>query len=315
MNASLTRSRAVALLAAAATLRPGPARAQAASVIRFATSPFADSYLMPTYADQMGFFKNAGLNVEMSGFPSAGAVATALAGNAVDVAHADPIVVANAFNHGVPWQFFAGGGLYSGDAPTTLLCVAPTSTIRTAKDLEGKQVGVVSLQSISSLGVKSWIESNGGDLANVKFFELPYGTMVPALNRGDLAAAFIAEPSLSQLKKDVRILASAYDAIAKSFFIVATFAPQTWLAANRALARKLAQVLNDTVRWANTHHSETAAIVAQATKLPIDIVRGMTRVKYAALDAKLMQPVLDAALKYKSIDKAVNANDIVAKGI
>jgi ABC-type nitrate/sulfonate/bicarbonate transport system substrate-binding protein len=307
-----SRSRAIALLGAAAAVRPRSAAAQSVTV-RLATSPFADSYLLPTYAFEMGFFKNAGLNVEISGFPSAGGVGTAVAGNAVDVGHADPIVVANAYNHGVPWQFFGGGGLYSGDAPTTLLCVAPNATIRTAKDLEGKQVGVVSLASISSLGVKSWLESNGADLANVKFFELNYATMVPGLNRGDLAAAFIAEPFLSQLRKDVRVLASAYDAIAKSFFIAATFAPQSWLAANAATARKLSAVLNDTVRWANTHHDETAAIVAKTTKLSLDVVKGMTRVKYAALDAKLLQPVLDAALKYKSIEKAVNANDIVAK--
>ena len=312
MKTSLTRARALALLAAAASVRPGSVRAQAAT-IRFGTSPFADSYLLPTYAAEMGFFKNAGLNVELAGFPSAGAVATALAGNAVDVAHADVIVVANAFNRGVPWQFFAGGGLYSGDAPTTLLCVAPNATVRTAKDLEGKSVGVVSLASISTLGVKSWIESNGADLANVKFFELPYATMVPALNRGDLGAAFIAEPFLTELRKDVRVLASAYDAIAKSFFISIMFAPQPWLAANAATARRLTQALNDTVRWANTHHDETAVIAARATKLSLDVVKTMTRVKYAALDAKLVQPVLDAALKYKSIEKAVNAADIVAK--
>lgn len=174
-------------------------------------------------------------------------------------------------------------------------------------------MGVVALASISSLGVKSWIESNGVPLSNVKFFEMPYATMVPALNRGDIAAAFIAEPFLSELRKEVRVLASAYDAIAKAFFIAATFAPQAWLSANAATARKLTQVLNDTVRWANTHHDETATIAAKATKLSIDVVRNMTRVKYAALDPRLLQPVLDTALKFKSIEKAVNAADIVAK--
>ena len=311
----MNRSRALALLASAAAFGPAPARAQAtpAPVIRFGTSPFADSYLVPTYAAELGFFKNAGLNVEIAPFPSAGAVATAMAGNAVDVAHADPIVVANAFNHGVPWQFFAGGGLYSGDAPTTVLCSALGGAVRTGKDLEGKAVGVVATASISSLGVKSWIESTGGDLAAVKFFELPYASMVPALNRGDIAAAFIAEPFFSQVKSSLRIVANAYDAIAKSFFIVATFSSQAWLSQNAATARRIAQVLNDTVRWANAHHTESAAIAAKATKLSEDVVRGMTRVRYATLDPKLLQPVLDAALKYKSIDKAVNANDIVAR--
>jgi ABC-type nitrate/sulfonate/bicarbonate transport system substrate-binding protein len=312
MSRTLSRARTLAFLGAGAAALPRGARAQAAT-IRFGTSPFADSYLLPTYAVEMGFFKNAGLNVELSPFASAGAVGIALAGNALDVGHSDVIVVANAFNHGVPWRLFAGGGIYAGDAPTTLLCAAQTGGVQSAKDLEGKQIGVVSLQSISSLGVKSWIESSGVSLANVKFFELPYATMVPALNRGDIAAAFIAEPFLSQLRKDVRVLASAYDAIAKSFFISAIFASQPWLTDNAATARKLVQVLNDTIRWANTHHDDTAVIAANATKLPLETVRHMTRVRYAALDAKLVQPVLDAAVKYKSIDKPVVAGDIIAK--
>jgi len=306
-----SRARMLALIGAATAL-PVSVRAQATTV-RFATSPLADSYLLPTYAVEMGFFKNAGLPVELFGFASAGAVGTALAGGAVDVAHADVIVVANAFNHGVPWQLFAGGGIYAGDAPTTLLCVAPNSPVHGAKDLEGKQIGVVSLASISSLGVKSWLESNGASLAKVKFYELTFATMVPALKRGDIDAAFIAEPVLSEVRGDVRVLASAYDAIAKSFFISATFSTPSWLAANQTTARKLMQVLNDTARWANGHHDETAAIVANATKLSIDVVRRMTRVRYAGLDASLVQPVLDAALRYKSIDKAVNAADIMAK--
>jgi NitT/TauT family transport system substrate-binding protein len=307
----LSRARFTALTAAA-MVAPRAVRAQAAT-IRFGTSPFADSYLIPNYAQEIGAYRNAGITVELIPFPSAGAVGTALAGGAIDAGHSDVIVVANAYNHGVPWQLFAGGGIYSSDAPTTLLCVAPNSPIRTAKDLEGKQVGVVSLASISSLGVRSWIESNGASLANVKFFELPFAAMVPGLTRGDLAAAFIAEPFLTQVRSDIRVLARAYDAIAKEFFISAMFASQAWLAANGATARKLAGALNETIRWANTHHDETAPLCATATKIPLDVVKRMTRVRYAALEPKLVQPVLDAAVRYKSIDKAVNASDIIAK--
>jgi ABC-type nitrate/sulfonate/bicarbonate transport system substrate-binding protein len=308
----LSRRNAIALLAAPLAVTPVPLRAQT-NVIRFASSPSADSYQLPYYAVELGFFRRAGLNVEMASFANAGTVATAVAGGAVDVAHADPIVVANAFNRGVPWAFFAGGGCYSTEAATTVLCAAQNGTIRTAKDLEGKAVGVVALASISALGVKSWIESNGADLSKVKFYELPYTTMVPGLNRGDLAAAFIAEPFFSQLKKDVRVLANAYDAIARTFLIAATFSTRAWLSQNAATARRITQVLDDTVKWANTHHDESAIVTAKSTGLSLDAVHAMTRVRYAELDPKLIQPVLDAALKYKGIERAVNAADIIAK--
>jgi NitT/TauT family transport system substrate-binding protein len=309
----LSRARALAALAAATAALPTRVRAQAVPVIRFGSSPLGETYQLPYYAREMGFFKAAGLNVEIQDFTTAGAIATALAGNALDVATVDPVAVANAYNRGVPWAFFAGGGAYSSDSPTTVLCVALNSTVRTAKQLEDHAVGVIALSSISALGVKAWIEANGADLSKIKLFELSYPTMVPALNRGDLAAAFIAEPFYSQIKKDVRPFANAYDGIAKNFLIAATFSTKTWLAQNAATAKRLAQVLDDTVAWANTHHDESAAIVSKGTKIPIETVRVMTRTRYATLSPTLLQPVLDAGVRYKSIEKAVSAVDLIAR--
>jgi NitT/TauT family transport system substrate-binding protein len=313
MAPSLTRARSLALIATAIAAVPRSANAQAVAPIRFASAPGADSYMLPFYAYEMGFFKKAGVTVEMHQFANAGTIATALAGNAVDVGHIDPIVVANAFNRGVDWTFFGGGGLYSGDAPTTVLCTLPNSPLRSAKDLEGKAVGVNALASISALGVKSWLESNGADLSKIKLFELPFGSMVPALTRGDLAAAFIAEPVLSQIKKDVRVMANAYDGIAKSFFICATFSSKAWLAQNTPVAHKIVQALEETTRWANTHRDDSAPILSKESGLSLEAVRATTRVRYADLDTKYIQPVLDAAYHYKAIEKPVSALDIIAK--
>ncbi len=38
----------------------------------------------------------------------------------------------------------------------------------------------------------------------------------------------------------------------------------------------------------------------------------MTRLQFGSLDPKLLQPVLDVAVRFKSIDKHVDAADIVA---
>jgi NitT/TauT family transport system substrate-binding protein len=310
MNAPLSRSRVLSLVAAGQVFRASAARAQAGT-IRLGSSTQGDSYFQAFYAVEAGFFQRAGLRVELTTFTTAGAIATALAGGALDVAWVDPILVANAFIHGVPWAFFAGGGLYSTDAPTTVLCGATNSPIRSGKDLEGKTLAVVSLNSISSLGVMAWIESTGGDLSKIKLFQTVYSTMVAALNRGDIAAAFIAEPVLSQVKKDVQVVSKAYDAIGKSFLINGAFSSRAWLAQNGPLARRFAQAISETTRWANTHHDETALIVSKDSGVPLEVVRGMTRVKYADLDVKLLQPVLDAASRYKAIEKPVSATDIV----
>lgn len=169
------------------------------------------------------------------------------------------------------------------------------------------------LASVSALGVRAWLEANGADLGQIKLVEMPYTAMIPALNRGDIATAFIAEPFFSQLKKDVRVWANAYDAIAKHFFITACFAPRAWIEHNRDTAARLAQAISETTFWANAHHDDTALIVSKYSKIPLEVVKAMNRVRYADLDGRLIQPVLDVAFKYKMIEKAVNAADITMR--
>ena len=174
----LSRLWALALVAAAAAI-PVRAAAQSAPVIRLASSTSGDGYSESFYGGEFGFFKNAGLNVELVDLPNTGAIAAAIAGRAVDVGFADLITIANGVNRGVPWTVIGGGALYTGDAPTTILCVAKDSPVRTARDLNGRSVGVVALASISTLGVRAWLDSNGADLTSVKLFELPFPTMLP----------------------------------------------------------------------------------------------------------------------------------------
>jgi len=295
--------------------RTRPASAQALTTIRFGGSPFGETYYLPYFASDLGFFARAGLQVEFSNFTGAGLIIQAALGNAIDVGQCDVLGAANVYNRGFPLAYFAGGGMYSSDGPTTMLCTLPDSPIRTAKDLEGGAIGVPVLASISGLGVKAWLTANGADLNQIKFYELTYATMVPAMQRKDIVAGLFGEPNLTQVQgdKSVRILARPYDAIAKTFFVAATFASRPWLSANPDLARRVAQALDDAARWANAHHTESAVTVAKGTGIPLDIVNRMTRVRFGLLDARYVQPVLDAALKYKQLQKSVSAGDIMAK--
>jgi NitT/TauT family transport system substrate-binding protein len=307
----MIRSRALALLAATpALLQPARAPAQTAGVRLGAA--INDSYAEPYYAADDGFFTRAGLDIEITTFPSAPAMITAAVGNAIDVGTADVIQVGNAYNHGVPLALFAGVGLYTHAAPTTYLCVAKDSPVRTARDLEGKTVAVVALTSISTITVREWLREGGADPNLIKFFEIPFSSMAPALIRGTTAAALIAEPFYSMSKADLRQLADTQQVIANSFYISALFASRDWLGRNAETARKLRDTLYATARWANAHQFETATILSKYTKLDVDRIRAMTRTRFAtSLDPRLMQPVLDFAFKNGALDKPIEAKALI----
>ena len=287
------------------------AGAQTAPAVRLGTG-LADSYAGPFYAADGGFFARAGLDVAVSILANTGAIAQAAVGNALDAGVADLITIAHAHLAGVPLVCFFGCGLYESAAPTTLALVAKNSPVRTPKDLEGQTVAVVALASISSLGMREWLRRGGADLSKVRIVEMPFPDMVPAMQRGQVAAALVAEPYVASTRADARVLGKAFDAIATSFYISAYFATSDWLAKNPDAARRLVAALAESARWANAHHDETAAILAKYTKMTPERIASMTRVAFAtSLAPRQMQPVLDVAYRYGQLDRQVNATEIM----
>lgn len=308
---AMTRGAALSL-AAAASLAPSVARAQASPrVIRICGFP-ADSYAEPYFAIEQGFLNKANIRLDINYLPNAGGIAQAVTANVIDVGMCDPMQVANPYLAGVPLAFFGASGLYSSDAPTTLFVVGTASRLQTAKDFEGKTIALIALASISSLAMREWLRQGGVDVSKVKLIELPFGAMVPGLERGTIDAALLAEPFLSMGRDKVRVLGKPFDAIAKNFYISSFFARREWLEKNRDLARDFLAGMYATAKWANVHHDESATILAKYSKLELARVESMTRVNYAtSFDPSGIQPVLDVALRFGQLPRPLRATEIV----
>lgn len=101
-----------------------PVRAQPASpVLRIgvtATDVFAEAY----YAAGMGFFKKAGLNVDVQTFSSGAIASDAVIGGSLDIGVTTPLLLANGYLRGVPFVIVAAGALNTARAPQSLLRVA-----------------------------------------------------------------------------------------------------------------------------------------------------------------------------------------------
>ncbi len=311
---SISRSHALGLMAGAA-LAPQGAFAQSAPLkIRMGSVP-ADTYAGGFYALDLGLFDKAGLSVEVVPFTNGAAMAAAAAGGSIDIGVGDATELANGIARGLPFVLIAGGGMYSGAAPTTTLCVAKTSTIAKASDIEGQTVSVVSLVSLMSSAVKSWLTQNGADISKIKFVEMPFPQMPGALARGAVNVATLSEPIMSDATStDAKFFAKPYDAIAKQFNISNWFTTRDWLGKNPDAAKKFVGAIYDAAKWANTHHDESAVILAKYTKIDVDRIKRMNRSAYATdLRAAMIQPVLDCAFQYKALTTATTATSMIAR--
>jgi NitT/TauT family transport system substrate-binding protein len=311
MNERLSRARVLGLLAAGGVAGlPAAGRSQQAT-IRIGWTP-TENAAQAYYGTSQGFFTKAGLTVELFPFPNSAAISQAVVAGALDVGAADMIQVATGVSRGIPMGFFAGAAIYSSAKPTLVLCANKDSSIRKATDLEGQTVAVIALNSISSCSVEEWLTRNGADVAKVKIFEMPFPTMLPALERGTIAAALFAEPFVARAKAETRQLAATYDTVAKTLYITSWFTTRDWIQKNPDASKRLTGAIYDIARWANAHQSETAVILSQLTHVDVDLIRSMNRATFAtSLDPKLMQPVLDIAAKYKVLDRRIAAAELI----
>ena len=309
----MRRKSALALVAGSLAARP--ARAQSAlPPVRVGTNP-NDALGEPYYGSERGIFRDNGVDLQVTTLPNGSTTLQAVVGGDLDVGIANIVQVASGVIHGIPLLMIAPAALYSAKHAFSALCVAKNSPLKAPKDLIGATLAVQTLNDFNQLGVLAWLEKNGIPAARVKFVELKSSEMGAALQRGTVAAATIAEPSLSAAIHDgaVRAFADVYSTIAPEFANIVWFATKPWLQNNADTAKRLVAGIYATARWANTHQADSAAIIARIAKLDLDAVRGMTRAYFATNgDPKYIQAPLDFAFRYGLLARRVTTTEFIA---
>jgi len=307
---------AFAALALVLTLGRAGVRAQTSGpVIRIAATPF-DNYAQAYYAQELGLFAKAGLNVEVQSLASGAAIASAVAGGAVDVGVATPVSLANAVSRGVPFTIIAAGALTNVRVPSGLVCVQASSSIRGPKDFEGKTIAIPALGTAGDLAIRAWLAQAGVDPAKVRIIEAPFTSMGPGVERGTYDGAEISEPVLSSalVQNNLRSVGDPFLAISREMLISGWFANSAFVQKNPDVVKKLAAALYEAGRWGNTHHDESALMLAKLTKIDVAVIRGMTRSIYVdALRASDLQGQLDVAFKFGFLNRPVAASELIGR--
>jgi NitT/TauT family transport system substrate-binding protein len=304
-----------ALTAVAFGLCARGAFAQSAA-IHVVASPF-DGAAEPFYATDLGFFRKAGLDAEITTTNSGPATMAAVASGTLEFGAANLASLAIAHERGLPLVMIAASGTYDASATqkTAALLVAKTSPVASARDLAGRTIAVNALKGIGEVAARAWLDANHSASTAVNFIELPFSQMDAALAAGRIDAAITEEPALSSaLAQNSRVLGYAYDAIAKRFVIGAWFVTKDYASAHPEIVRRFTDAIATTAQWANRHHPDSAKILEKYSKIAVP--PDMARTIYAEhLRAAEVQPLIDAAAKYGVLKNAFPASDMIAPGI
>lgn len=271
------------------------------------------------YAKDLGYLKDAGIDLQIQPNTSGAAVAAAVASSAIDIGFSNLLALVVAYEKGIPFTMIASGNLaIAGPHPAIgLLSVKSDSPIRAAKDFEGKTVAVDSLGSFSVPGVRNWMDKNGADSRTVHFVELPYTAMPAAIVAGRVDAGCLtypADPTLGKPGDALRLVAGVYNVIAQRFLFTAWFSTNAWVAAHPDVTKRFASAIRRASAWGNSHQGDGAVILAKYVgQTPAQIDAAPRAVYGTELTPSLVQPTIDLLAKYGIIRSAFPASEMIAK--
>jgi NitT/TauT family transport system substrate-binding protein len=299
------------LAAAAAAAVAGTAAAARAddAPLRIGAIPI-DNGAEPFYAQDQGLFKKAGLDVEVSVFPSGGAAAAALAGGAIDVGIIDAVSMASAHAHGIPISYVFPATIQTVAAPAYAVLVGANAALRTGKDFAGKIVAVNGLKNILQIPFMAWVANTGGDPSTIKFIEVPFAAMAGSIESGTIDAASISEPFITNAMATgkFRVIPQTEHGLASQFAFSGWTVQNDWAAKNPDPVKKFVSAMQATATWANANHEISGQILLRNSKMSPDIIGKLARARYGEkLLASDFQPVYDAAARFGVIPKSFPA--------
>lgn len=292
---------------------PRPARAQAANVIRLGAT-MADDDTAIYFALKTGMYKKAGLDVEFSVMPSGGATTVAIVGGALDIGKSSLLPLFAAHTKGIPIVIVAPGGIYTDKAPFAVLVQSADTTYKNGKDLEGKTIGVAGLGDTTQLVISMWVDQTGGDSKTLRYIEVHNSAQTAALEQHRIDAALLLNPQLQEalMSGKAKRLGLPMDTIAPQYMLGAWFAMSDWASKHAEAVKTFAAVTSQSATYTNGHHEATAALMSDATKIPLEVFSKMDRVdNYTTIDPSTIQSSIDFAAKYKMITRGFPARELI----
>jgi NitT/TauT family transport system substrate-binding protein len=172
--------------------------------ITVASLPLADAAGLHI-AQKAKFFEAEGLTVRIRPVQQSTAALPALAKGEVDfIAGANYVSFLQAQEKGTLKLSIVADAAFL--TPNFIgVMVNQDSPIRTVKDLEGKKVAVNLLNNIQTLTLNAILKANGADPARVQYVAVPFPQMGAALQRGQVDAASMAEPFVSDARRKLGV--------------------------------------------------------------------------------------------------------------
>ncbi|MEZ2389111.1 ABC transporter substrate-binding protein [bacterium RCC_150] len=218
-----------------------------------------------------GFFAEEGLDVKIETGQGGAAIIPGITSGTFQFAFSNITSVLLAQSKGLSLSVIAPG-VFSTSNPKsdfTGILVRADSGITSAADLKGKKVAVNTLHNIADTTTRELISKAGGDPNSVEFIELALPDMAGAVERGQVDAAFSAEPFLT-LSSSGTITTGIYpySDLMKDFMPAAYFTSATYASENPETVSAFRAAIDKSLKYAQANPDEVRRILQTYTAIP-----------------------------------------------
>jgi NitT/TauT family transport system substrate-binding protein len=277
--------------------------------IRLSLLPFSES-LGAVIADKQGFFKEAGIQIEVRLFDSGALALPVLQSGRIDIAFSNTIATIQIIERGLDVVILGPGAAARNEPPdTTAAIMVRKGSLTSLKDLEGKRVAVNVINSATWLFVVAAFEKEGVDWTKVRFVELPNPQQNAALLNGQVDAVTQPEPFRTVLM-DTGMAEIAYWPQLKTApgsDITQYIALSSWVAKNHDIAIKFARAVARGATFANNNEAVTRDINQQFTNLN-PAYKDKVQLPYfgSKVNVAGMQDTMNLMVKYKLLKNPID---------
>lgn len=260
-----------------------------------------------------GFFKEVGLDVTtVTAASGADCVAKLVSGD-VDISFASwtPFFVAQSKG--------AADIKLVADATTSapgyaVVTTMPNSSLQSIKDLPGKRVAITAKLTMAHLLVQAQLKAAGLDPNGVQYVELPFPQMAPALQAGQIDAAFMVEPFIQGAVKsaNVRTLFDTSTGPTADIPLTGYAAKAGFASGNKNTIQAFQRALKKATDLAKTDRSKVDPLLVKIAKVDEETAHKTVLANFvSSLDPTKIQKVVDVMVEFKALDKRLEVKDMI----
>ncbi|WKU05868.1 ABC transporter substrate-binding protein [Micromonospora sp. HUAS LYJ1] len=263
-----------------------------------------------------GLFAERGLQVEVLPAQGGAQAIPALMNGDIDFAIGQPFgpFRADLQNLGVVIIGNYASSYAQGDDINAVVASAKSGVTRPA-DLAGKRVAVNSLGAAGDVTIMAAVEKDGGDPKKIKFVEVAFPDAPAQLAAGNIDAAWVPEPFVTQLRsRGDTFVVAPYQAVVPGLATLTTITTTARLDKDAKLVEDFSAAMKNTLRWAQD--PANAPAVRQAIKdnlqLPPPVAESVRLPAFGwDVDRASLQTLAELAGRYRVLDRQPDLDRLI----